>query len=85
LLPNTEKRKHDPEPLPHGDSAKRQKKEEKQYVSNQDFRPPSSWGPQYPIGVTQAEIPLTNVEVFKLRSWYWRRPTKDTVNDRLDG
>ena len=51
----------------------------KQYVSQNDFRTPSSWGMQQRIGITQSLIPLTNAQVFRLRGWFWRRSPKDAV------
>jgi len=56
---------------------KKQKKAQDQYVSTKEFRAPSSWGMKQPIGITQAEIPLTNAEAFRLRGWFWRRCPKD--------
>jgi hypothetical protein len=36
------------------------------------------------LGVTQAERPLTNAEVFRLKGWYWRRILKNAELGKLD-
>ncbi|CAA9966016.1 hypothetical protein CFE70_009409 [Pyrenophora teres f. teres 0-1] len=58
-------------------NTKKQKRAQGQYVSTKDFRAPSDWGMKQPIGITQAEIPLTNAQAFRLRGWFWRRGPKD--------
>jgi hypothetical protein len=53
-------------------TTKKQKKAAKRQASEQKFRKPSDWVQKDPIGINQAEIPLTNAEAFRLRGWYWR-------------
>jgi hypothetical protein len=62
-------------------ATKKQKKTQKQEDSDEPFHVPSDWGQKEPIGIAQAEIPLTNAEAFRLRGWYWRRSPEDLVFD----
>jgi hypothetical protein len=79
------KRKADAEVNTHTNTAKKQKKAPKQPNGNEPFRKPSDWGQKDPIGITQAHIPLTNSEVFRLRGWSWRMGPKDLVFERIEG
>jgi hypothetical protein len=63
---------------------KKQKKAAKRQASEEKFRKPSDWGQKDPIGITQAEIPLTNAEAFRLRGWYWRPRFDETEGGKYE-
>lgn len=50
-----------------------------QRVSDEDFRIPNCWGQVDPVGITQAQIPLSNAEAFRMRGWFWGGVQRDGV------
>lgn len=66
------KRKAPAPPHNHPSVTKKPKPSPKMYPSDEDFRVTSSWGQVDPIGITNAQIPITSAETIRLRGWYWR-------------